>query len=153
MLILQENPLIILLMSNFSILQKFFLMLSTSFLFIGASSTQNFYEEALTQFKKNDFNSSIKLLEKSIVFEPKHLESWILLGKSYSAIDNKDSASKYYKIAFNLNPENSGLNFLLGEISYQLNLIEEYNKYLSNLEILCPYGCEDLSKLKKLKSN
>lgn len=140
-------------MSNFSILQKFFLMLSTSFLFIGASSTQNFYEEALTQFKKNDFNSSIKLLEKSIVFEPKHLESWILLGKSYSAIDNKDSASKYYKIAFNLNPENSGLNFLLGEISYQLNLIEEYNKYLSNLEILCPYGCEDLSKLKKLKSN
>ena len=153
MLILQENPLIILPMSNLSLLQKFFLILLTSFLFIGASSTKNFYDEALIQFKKNDFDSSIKSLEKSIVFEPKHIESWILLGKSYSAIDNKRIANKYYKIAFNLKPENSELNFLLGEISYQLNLIEEYNKYLLNLEILCPYGCEDLSKLKKLKSN
>ena len=78
--------------------------------------------------------------------------SYILLGKSYSALENSDKAIKYFKIAYTLIPENVELNFLLGEASYNLGLIEEYAKYLSNLEIICSEKCDEIDRLKKLST-
>ena len=122
-------------------------------IFINPLRAGNFYEEARKQFDKEDFNSSIKSLEKSVVFEPKNFDSWVLLGKSYFAIDNNDLAKKYYEIAYTLTPNNLELNFLLGEVSYKLNLIEDYTEYLTNLEILCPNGCDEFIELKQLSSS
>ena len=110
----------------------------------------SFYQEALQSFERDEFELSIKYLEKNIVFNPKSSESYILLGKSYSALENSDKAEKYYKIAYTLIPENIELNFLLGEVSYNLGHIEEYAEYLSNLEILCPGKCNEIDRLKQL---
>ena len=122
---------------------------TTFFLFASVS----FYQEALQSFENEDFALSIKYLEKNIVFNPKSSESYILLGKSYSALENSDKAEKYFKIAYTLIPENIELNYLLGEVSYNLGLIEEYAEYLSNLEILCPNKCYEIDKLKKLSTD
>ena len=103
-------------------------------------------------FENENFELSIKYLEKNIVFHPKSSESYILLGKSYSALENSDKAEKYFKIAYTLIPENIELNYLLGKVSYNLGLIEEYADYLSNLEILCPKKCDEIDKLKKLST-
>ena len=111
------------------------------FYFISVSfASMSFYQEALDNFEKN------------IVFNPKSSESYILLGKSYSAMDNVDKANKYFKMAYTLIPENVELNYLLGEASYNLGLIEEYAEYLSNLEIICPVNCDEIDKLKKLST-
>ncbi len=83
-------------------------------------ASTSFYQEALQSFERDEFELSIKYLEKNIVFNPKSSESYILLGKSYSALENSDKAEKYYKIAYTLIPENIELNFLLGEVSYNL---------------------------------
>ena len=66
----------------------------------------------------------------------------IYLEKSY----------KYFNIAFTLNPENIELNYLLGKKSYELGFIEKYGEYISNLEILCSGGCEEIDNLKDLAS-
>ena len=121
---------------------------TTSFSFASVS----FYQEALQSFENENFELSIKYLEKNIVFHPKSSESYILLGKSYSALENSDKAEKYFKIAYTLIPENIELNYLLGEVSYNQGLIEEYAEYLSNLEILCPKKCDEIDKLKKLST-
>ena len=121
---------------------------TTSFSFASVS----FYQEALQSFENENFELSIKYLEKNIVFNPKSSESYILLGKSYSAMDNVDKANKYFKIAYTLIPENIELNYLLGKVSYNLGLIEEYAEYLSNLEIICPVNCDEIDKLKKLST-
>ncbi len=113
----------------------------------------SFYQEALQSFENDEFELSIKYLEKNIVFNPKSSDSYILLGKSYSALENSDKAEKYFKIAYTLIPENIELNYLLGEVSYNLGLIEEYAEYLSNLEILCPNKCDEIDKLKKLSTD
>ena len=113
-------------------------------------ASTSFYQEALQSFERDEFELSIKYLEKNIVFNPKSSESYILLGKSYSALENSDKAEKYFKIAYTLIPENIELNFLLGEVSYKLGHIEEYAEYLSNLEILCPGECNEIDKLKQL---
>ena len=115
-------------------------------------ASTSFYQEALQSFERDEFELSIKYLEKNIVFNPKSSESYILLGKSYSALENSDKAEKYYKIAYTLIPENIELNFLLGEVSYKLGHIEEYAEYLSNLEILCPDECNEIDKLKQLSA-
>ena len=112
----------------------------------------SFYQEALQSFESDEFELSIKYLEKNIVFNPKSSESYILLGKSYSALENSDKAEKYFKIAYTLIPENIELNFLLGKVSYNLGHIEEYAEYLSNLEILCPGKCNEIDKLKQLSA-
>ena len=112
----------------------------------------SFYQEALQSFESDEFELSIKYLEKNIVFNPKSSESYILLGKSYSALENSDKAEKYFKIAYTLIPENIELNFLLGKVSYDLGHIEDYAEYLSNLEILCPGECNEIDKLKQLSA-
>ena len=114
------------------------------------SASNSFYALALNGFNEENFEKAIKYLEKDIVFNPKSSESYILLGKSYEGLEDQDNALKYYEIAFTLIPHNLELNFLIGKVSYELGLIEQYAEQISNLEILCETSCEEIVKLKDL---
>ena len=114
------------------------------------SASNSFYASALNGFNEENFEKAIKYLEKDIVFNPKSSESYILLGKSYEGLEDQDTALKYYEIAFTLIPHNLELNYLIGKVSYELGLIEQYAEQISNLEILCETSCEEIVKLKDL---
>mgnify|MGYP005666661879 FL=1 len=114
------------------------------------SASNSFYASALNGFNEENFEKAIKYLEKDIVFNPKSFESYILLGKSYEGLEDQDNALKYYEIAFTLIPHNLELNYLIGKVSYELGLIEQYAEQISNLEILCETSCEEIVKLKDL---
>ena len=114
------------------------------------SASNSFYVSALNGFNEENFEKAIKYLEKDIVFNPKSPESYILLGKSYEGLEDQDNALKYYEIAFTLIPHNLELNYLIGKVSYELGLIEQYAEQISNLEILCETSCEEIVKLKDL---
>ena len=114
------------------------------------SASNSFYTSALYDFNEENFEKAIKFLEKDIVFNPKSSESYILLGKSYEGLEDQDNALKYYEIAFTLIPHNLELNFLIGTVSYEVGLIEQYAEQISNLEILCETSCEEIVKLKDL---
>ena len=113
-------------------------------------ASNSFYASAMNVFNEENFEKAIKYLEKDIVFNPKSSESYILLGKSYEGLEDQDNALKYYEIAFTLIPHNLELNFLIGKVSYELGLIEQYAEQISNLEILCETSCEEIVKLKDL---
>jgi len=113
-------------------------------------ASNSFYESALNVFNEENFEKTIRYLEKEIVFNPKSSESYILLGKSYEGLDDQNNALKYYEIAFTLIPHNLELNYLIGKVSYELGLIEQYAEQISNLEILCETSCEEIVKLKDL---
>ena len=113
-------------------------------------ASNSFYASALNGFNQQNFEKAIKYLEKDIVFNPKSSESYILLGKSYEGLEDQDNALKYYEIAFTLIPHNLELNYLIGKVSYELGLIEQYAEQISNLEILCETSCEEIVKLKDL---
>ena len=113
-------------------------------------ASNSFYESALNVFNEENFEKTIRYLEKEIVFNPKSSESYVLLGKSYEGLDDQDNALKYYEIAFTLIPHNLELNYLIGKVSYELGLIEQYAEQISNLEILCETSCEEIVKLKDL---
>ena len=113
-------------------------------------ASNSFYASALNVFNEENFEKTIRYLEKDIVFNPKSSESYVLLGKSYEGLDDQNNALKYYEIAFTLIPHNLELNFLIGKVSYELGLIEQYAEQISNLEILCETSCEEIVKLKDL---
>ena len=113
-------------------------------------ASNSFYESALNVFNEENFEKTIRYLEKEIVFNPKSSESYILLGKSYEGLEDQDNALKYYEIAFTLIPHNLELNYLIGKVYYELGLIEQYAEQISNLEILCETSCEEIVKLKDL---
>ena len=113
-------------------------------------ASNSFYESALNVFNEENFEKTIRYLEKEIVFNPKSSESYILLGKSYEGLEDQDNALKYYEIAFTLIPHNLELNYLIGKVSYELGLIEQYAEQISNLEILCETSCKEIVKLKDL---
>ena len=127
------------------------LLVTVIFLFPTIISASNsFYALALNGFNEENFEKAIKYLEKDIVFNPKSSESYILLGKSYEGLEDQNNALKYYEIAFTLIPHNLELNYLIGKVSYELGLIEQYAEQISNLEILCETSCEEIVKLKDL---
>ena len=113
-------------------------------------ASNSFYESALNVFNEENFEKTIRYLEKEIVFNPKSSESYVLLGKSYEGLDDQNNALKYYEIAFTLIPHNLELNYLIGKVSYELGLIEQYAEQIANLEILCETSCEEIVKLKDL---
>ena len=113
-------------------------------------ASNSFYESALNGFNEENFEKTIRYLEKEIVFNPKSSESYILLGKSYEGLEDQDNALKYYEIAFTLIPHNLELNYLIGKVSFELGLIEQYAEQISNLEILCETSCKEIVKLKDL---
>ena len=148
MSISQESHQIIL--QTYKRLMKVLLVITICILPTSIFASNSFYESALNGFNEENFEKAIKYLEKDIVFNPKSSESYILLGKSYEGLEDQDNALKYYEIAFTLIPHNLELNYLIGKVSYELGLIEQYAEQISNLEILCETSCEEIVKLKDL---
>jgi tetratricopeptide (TPR) repeat protein len=148
MLISQENRQII--RQTYKRLMKILLVTIICILPTSIFASNSFYASALNVFNEENFEIAIKYLEKDIVFNPKSSESYILLGKSYEGLDDQNNALKYYEIAFTLIPHNLEINYLLGKVSYELGLIEQYAEQISNLEILCETSCKEIVKLKDL---
>jgi len=115
------------------------------------ASSQKYFDEALSFYNEGKMDEATFLFEKSAVFDPKNTESYVYLGYLNKELENLDKANHYFIIALTLQPDNLELNYLVGEYFYNNKDNDSYNEYVSNLEILCPDGCEYLDQIKKLE--
>ena len=115
------------------------------------ASSQKYFDEALSFYNEGKMDEATFLFEKSAVFNPKNTESYVYLGYLNKELENLEKANHYFVIALALQPDNLELNYLVGEYFYNNNDNDSYNEYVSNLEILCPDGCEYLDQIKKLE--
>ena len=115
------------------------------------ASSQKYFDEALSFYNEGKMDEATFLFEKSAVFNPKNTESYVYLGYLNKELENLDKANHYFIIALTLQPDNLELNNLVGEYFYNNKDNDSYNEYVSNLEILCPDGCEYLDQIKKLE--
>ena len=114
------------------------------------ASSQKYFDDALSFYNDGKMDEATFLFEKSAVFNPKNTESYIYLGYLNKELENLDKANHYFIIALTLQPDNLELNYLVGEYFYKNNDKDSYNKYVDNLEILCPNECDYLDQIKKL---
>ena len=115
------------------------------------ASSQKYFDEALSFYNEGKMDEATFLFEKSAIFNPKNTESYVYLGYLNKELENPEKASHYFIIALTLQPDNLELNYLVGEYFYNNKDNDSYNEYVSNLEILCPDGCEYLDQIKKLE--
>ena len=115
------------------------------------ASSQKYFDEALSFYNEGKMDEATFLFEKSAVFNPKNTESYVYLGYLNKELENLEKANHYFIIALALQPDNLELNYLVGEYFYNNKDNDSYNEYVSNLEILCPDGCEYLDQIKKLE--
>jgi len=114
------------------------------------ASSQKYFDDALSFYNEGKMDEATFLFEKNAVFNPKNTESYIYLGYLNKELENLDKANHYFIIALTLQPDNLELNYLVGEYFYKNNDKDSYNKYVDNLEILCPNECDYLVQIKKL---
>jgi tetratricopeptide (TPR) repeat protein len=89
-------------------------------------------------------------LKKVLSLIQKNSDTYVYLGYLNKELENLDKANHYFMIVLTLQPDNLELNYLVGEYFYKDNDKDSYNKYVGNLEILCPNGCDYLDQIKKL---
>ena len=92
-------------------------------------------------FEKKDFEQARIEFEKSIVYNPKNIDSYIYLSKIYSEVKNEQEEKKNIKTALLLDPKNEEALLLMIKLNIKegdYSAAEENYKILSSICIkLC----------------
>ena len=125
--------------------------------FISVSSAkENFFNEGVKLFEAKKFDDAKFLFERSIVFEPKHANSYQYLAKIYKEQDDLKKEEKNLETAVLIDPTNEEAILMLMEMGIEktnyskvkelserftkvcINLCNENKKILQDLENLEP---------------
>ena len=98
-------------------------------------------------FEKKDFEQARIEFEKSIVYNPKNIDSYIYLSKIFSEVKNEQEEKKNIKTALLLDPKNEEALLLM----IKLNIKEgDYSVVEANYKILssvCIKLCNELNEI------
>ena len=121
-----------------------------------ALSEENFFNKGVKLFKIKNYDEAKFLLERSIVFNPKHADSYLYLAKIYKKKEDKKNEEKNLETTLLIDPSNEEailmlMEFSLGKTNYSKvkelskrftkvckNLCKENKKILKDLENLEP---------------
>ena len=98
-------------------------------------------------FEKKDFEQARIELEKSIVYNPKNIDSYIYLSKIYSEVKNEQEEKKNIKTALLLDPKNEEALLLMIKLNIKegdYSAAEENYKILSSI---CIKLCNELNEI------
>ena len=139
---------------------KFFkILFSLIFLLSYPNATfakENFFNEGVKLFKEKKYDDAKFLLERSIVFDPKHANSYLYLAKIYKEKDDQKKEEKNLEATLLIDPKNEEALLMLMQIGIKktnyskvkelserfikvcINLCKENNKILQDLKNLEP---------------
>ena len=121
-----------------------------------AFGEDSFFNKGVKLFKNKNYDDAKFLLERSIVFDPKHADSYLYLAKIYKKKEDKKNEEKNLETTLLIDPSNEEailmlMEFSLGKTNYSKvkelserftkvckNLCKENKKILKDLENLEP---------------
>jgi Tfp pilus assembly protein PilF len=98
-------------------------------------------------FENKDFEQARIEFEKSIVYNPKNIDSYIYLSKIYSEVKNEQEEKKNIKTALLLDPKNEEALLLMIKLNIKegdYSAAEENYKILSSI---CIKLCNELNEI------
>ena len=124
-------------------------------LFNVAFSSENFFETAKKQFKSKNFQESIFLFQRNIVFNPKDENSYLYLAKIYNLEENERGEEKNINTVLLLNPNNEEATYILMEIELKKSNYSKVLELVENFTKICVKLCDNknliLDSLKNLE--
>ena len=132
------------------IIIKYFILVIFSYgLFFEVRSEENFYLEAIKKYEQKKFEKSKFLFQKSIVYNPKHSNSYLYLAKIFNSEENEIEEEKNLETALLLDPKNEEAIFMLMELALKKSNYSQVKDLSEKFQKVCEKLCNQNDKIKK----
>ena len=126
----------------------FFLNLSLS-----AFAKENFFEEGVKQFKKKKYEDAKFSFERSIVFDPKHANSYLYLAKIYKEQNDQKKEEINLETTLLIDPINEEAILMLMKIGIKKTNYSKVKELSERFTKVCKNLCNENNKiLEELKN-
>ena len=113
----------------FKIITSIFLL---TFFFTHVQSKENFFDDAVKLYQSKKYEDARFMLERNIVFNPKHAKSYLYLAKIYNYEENQRKEEYNLETALLIEPNNEEVLLMLMKIALKksnyLKVLEEWDR-------------------------
>ena len=110
-------------------------------------SKENFFNEGVKLFKEKKYDNAKFLLERSIVFDPKHANSYLYLAKIYKQEEDRKNEEKNLKTTLLIDSTNEEAILMLMEIGLENSNYSEVRELSERFIKVCKNLCNENKKI------
>ena len=114
---------------------------------IANSSENNFYDNGKKLFDQEKYEESKFQLERSIVYNPKHSNSYLYLGKIFKIEKNTKEEEKNINTALLLNPKNEEAMYILISLELERSNFSKVQDLKKDFKKICNKLCDKLTSI------
>ena len=118
-----------------------------SLVITSVNANENYFSKAKELFEKEKYKDSKFLLQRSIVFNPKHSKSYLYLAKIYNIEENEIEEKKNLNTTLLLEPDNEEATYLLIEIELKRSNFSKVKELKKDFKKICTSLCEKISSI------
>jgi len=107
----------------------------------------NFFEEGKKRYIEKKYEESKFLLQRSIVFDPKKINSYLYLAKIYNFEKNNKEEEKNINTVLLLEPKNEEAIYMLMEIELKKSNYSKVRELTETFTKVCKNLCEKKSSI------
>ena len=130
---------------------KFYkILFSLIFLFSSSNITfakEKFFNEGVKLFEAKKYDDAKFLLERSIVFNPKHANSYLYLAKIYKEQENQKKEEKNLEATLLIDPINEEAILMLMEIGIKKTNYSKVKELSERFAKVCKNLCNENKKI------
>ena len=131
--------------SNIKLISIIFIICLTTASF----SKENFFDEGVKLFNKKKYSEAKFFLERSIVFDPKHADSYLYLAKIYKEEKDQKKEEKNLETTLMIEPGNEEAILMMMQIGIEKTNYSEVKKLSIRFQNVCKSLCEENNKILK----
>ena len=110
-------------------------------------SSENFFKEGVKLFEKKKYKDAKFFLERSIVFDPKHANSYLYLAKIYKKEEDQKNEEKNLETTLLIDPSNEEAILMLMEIGIKNTNYSKVKELSGTFTKVCKKLCEKNEKI------
>jgi len=111
------------------------------------ASENNFFEEGKKLFDKENYDESKFLFQRSIVYDPKHANSYLYLGKIFKIEKNAKEEEKNINTALLLDPRNEEAMYFLIDLELERSNFSKVEDLKKDFKKICSTLCEKITSI------
>ena len=112
-----------------------------------ALTKENFFNEGVKLFKKKNFDDAKFSFEISIVFNPKHANSYLYLAKIYKEKEDQKKEEKNLETTLLIDPKNEEAILMLMEIGIKKTNYSKVKELSERFTKVCKNLCNENKKI------
>ena len=112
-----------------------------------ALSKENFFTEGVKLFEAKKYDDAKFLLERSIVFDPKHANSYLYLAKIYKEKEDQKKEEKNLEATLLIDPKNEEAILMLMQIGIKKTNYSQVKELSERFVKVCKDLCKENDKI------